>query len=75
MSGTAAVPAYTLTARILHWVMASLVLFTLPLGLVIANNWGGPLQDQLYDLHRSIGALLLLGVQGRASFAFCVSWG
>jgi cytochrome b561 len=59
MNDAAAVPAYTVTARILHWVTASLVLFMLPLGLVIANNWGGPLQDQLYDLHRSIGALLI----------------
>jgi cytochrome b561 len=59
MTDAAAVPAYTVTARTLHWVTASLVLFMLPLGLVIANNWGGPLQDQLYDLHRSIGALLI----------------
>ena len=59
MNDAAAVPAYTVTARILHWVTASLILFMLPLGLVIANNWGGPLQDQLYDLHRSIGALLI----------------
>jgi cytochrome b561 len=59
MNDAAAVPAYTVTARIFHWVTASLVLFMLPLGLVIANNWGGPLQDQLYDLHRSIGALLI----------------
>jgi cytochrome b561 len=56
---TDATPAYTVTARILHWVTASLVLFNLPLGLVIANNWGGPLQDQLYNLHRSIGALII----------------
>jgi cytochrome b561 len=59
MTDAAAAPAYTVTARILHWVTASLVLFMLPLGLVIANNWGGPLQDQLYDLHRSIGALII----------------
>ncbi len=56
---TDAAPAYTLTARVLHWVTASLVLFNLPLGLVIANNWGGPLQDPLYNLHRSIGALII----------------
>jgi cytochrome b561 len=56
---TAATPAYTLTARTLHWITASLVLFNLPLGLVIANNWGGPLQDPLYNLHRSIGALII----------------
>jgi cytochrome b561 len=59
MTHAPAVPAYTLTARILHWIMASLVLLMLPLGLVIAQDWGGPLQDQLYDLHRSIGALLI----------------
>jgi cytochrome b561 len=52
-------PCYTFTARVLHWTTATLVLFMLPLGLVIANNWGGPLQDWLYDLHRSIGALLI----------------
>jgi cytochrome b561 len=55
----AAIPAYTLTARILHWVTAVPIFLMIPLGLVIANDWGGPLQDFLYDLHRSIGALLI----------------
>jgi cytochrome b561 len=59
MTDATAAPAYTLTARTLHWLTATLVLLNLPLGLVIANNWGGPLQDQLYDLHRSIGALII----------------
>ena len=68
MSNAAAVPAYTITARILHWVTASLVLITLPLGLVIANDWGGPLQDPLYNLHRSIGVLILLIVLVRAVY-------
>ncbi len=39
--------------------MATLVLINLPLGLVIAQNWGGPIQDPLYNLHRSIGALII----------------
>jgi cytochrome b561 len=56
---TDATPAYTITARTLHWITATLVLINLPLGLVIANDWGGPLQDQLYDLHRSIGATVI----------------
>jgi cytochrome b561 len=56
---TSANPAYTVTARTLHWVTASLVLINLPLGLTIANEWGGPMQDQLYNLHRSIGALII----------------
>ena len=51
MTDATMAPAYTITARMLHWVTAALVLLTLPLGLVIAQNWGGPLQDQLYDLH------------------------
>ncbi|HEY4404071.1 MAG TPA: cytochrome b [Xanthobacteraceae bacterium] len=59
MTDATAAPAYTLTARTLHWLTATLVLFNLPLGLVIANDWGGPLQDPLYDLHRSIGALII----------------
>src|ERR1700722_20311788 len=61
-------PAYTVTARILHWITASLVLVMLPLGLVIANNWGGPLQDPLYNLHRSIGVLILLIVLVRVVY-------
>jgi cytochrome b561 len=56
---TAAVPGYTLTARVLHWTVAALVLLMLPLGLVIANEWGGPAQTFLYNLHKSIGATLI----------------
>ena len=54
-----AAPAYTVTARALHWITASLVLLMLPLGVVIANEWGGPLQDFLYDLHKSIGVTII----------------
>jgi cytochrome b561 len=51
--------AYSATARAFHWITAALVLTLLPLGVVIANEWGGPLQDPLYDLHRSIGAVVI----------------
>jgi cytochrome b561 len=68
MTDATMAPAYTITARILHWVTAALVLFTLPLGLVIAQSWGGPLQDQLYDLHRSIGALIIPIILTRAIY-------
>jgi cytochrome b561 len=53
-----AAPAYSPTARILHWGMAVLILATIPIGVVISNDWGGRLQDALYDLHKSIGVLL-----------------
>jgi cytochrome b561 len=52
-------PAYTLTARVLHWITAFLILSMIPLGVVIANEWGGSAQDSLYDLHRSIEAAVI----------------
>jgi cytochrome b561 len=56
---TAAAPGYTGVARFLHWLIAALVLFMLPLGVVIAYEWGGPAQTFLYNLHKSIGATLI----------------
>ena len=50
------IPAYTVTARVLT---AFLILFMIPLGIVIANDWGGAAQDFLYDLHRSIGVTII----------------
>jgi cytochrome b561 len=58
MSGQAD-PGYTLTARILHWLTAALVLTMIPIGIAMANADFGVAQDTLYDLHRSIGAVLL----------------
>ena len=55
----AAAPGYTAVARFLHWLIAALVLFMLPLGVVIAYEWGGPAQTFLYNLHKSIGATLI----------------
>ena len=52
-------PAYSVTARVLHWLTAVLVLTMVPLGIVIANEWGGPVQEPLYNLHKSIGAVIL----------------
>jgi cytochrome b561 len=51
--------AYTPVARILHWVTAILVLANIPIGVVMTNVEGGPLQDFLFRLHESIGALLI----------------
>jgi cytochrome b561 len=55
---TVVVPAYTVAARVLHWITAVLVLTMIPLGVVIAYEWGGPAQDFLYNLHKSIGVTL-----------------
>jgi len=50
---------YTATARVLHWITAILVLAQIVLGILIANKWTGAWQDQLYDLHKSNGAVLI----------------
>ena len=52
-------PGYSLTARIFHWTTAVLVLTAIPLGLLMNAVDGGPLQDFMFNLHRSIGAVLL----------------
>jgi cytochrome b561 len=52
-------PAYTMTARLLHWVTAALVLVQIPLGLVIANVQMGSWGDFLYNMHKSFGAILI----------------
>lgn len=54
-----AIAAYSLTARVLHWITAALVLTTIPIGIVMANEGPGPLQNSLYDLHRSIGTVII----------------
>ena len=68
--GTPSAPSasYTVTARVLHWITAALVLIMLPLGLVIANRWGGPWQDWLYNLHRSIGTVVMVIILVRLGY-------
>jgi cytochrome b561 len=52
-------PAYTITARALHWITAALVLTQIPLGLLVVNVKMGAWHDGLYNLHKSIGAVLI----------------
>ena len=56
MDGT---PAYTSVARTLHWLTAVLVLGLIPVGIIMHNMEASPLQDRLYNLHRSTGTVLL----------------
>lgn len=52
-------PAYTPVARVLHWTTAALVLGTIPVGITMVNIDGGPLQDFLYNVHETIGTILM----------------
>ena len=54
-----AAQSYTLTARVVHWITAAIVLTMIPVGIAMANADFGGAQDTLYHLHRSMGALLL----------------
>lgn len=51
-------PAYTVTARTLHWITAVLVLIQIPLGILVVN-FEFPAKETLYNLHKSIGATLI----------------
>jgi cytochrome b561 len=68
MAPGAAHAAYDMTARVLHWITAILVLTMLPLGVVIANRWGGEWKDWLYNLHRSIGTVVMLVILVRVGY-------
>jgi cytochrome b561 len=51
---------YGATSRIVHWLMAVLVLLMIPAGLVMTGDVGRPTQDALFIFHKSTGVILLL---------------
>jgi cytochrome b561 len=59
---------YGATARIVHWVMAVLVILMIAAGLTMTSDVERGLQDVLFIFHKSTGALLLLLV------AFRIVW-
>jgi cytochrome b561 len=61
-------PIYSGTARVLHWFTAVLVLTMIPAGITMVNIGPGPLQNTLFDLHRSIGVLLVLVILLRLAY-------
>lgn len=59
---------YALPARVMHWLTALLVVIMLIVGVIIAREWGGPLQTLLYSAHKSVGALLFMLVLLRLAY-------
>lgn len=53
-------PAYTVTARFLHWLTAIAVLAMVPAGLSMLRIGPGELQNFLFDFHRSMGVALFV---------------
>ena len=51
---------YSLTHRVLHWTMAVAILIAIPGGIVMGSLPPGGLQNNVYDLHKSLGVLVLV---------------
>jgi cytochrome b561 len=53
-NGMAAAAVYSLPARVAHWLTAVLVIIAFFIGLAMLRVGQGELQNQLFDLHRSL---------------------
>lgn len=51
---------YSAPAKWLHWLTALCILAIIPIGITMHNIAPGALQNRLYDLHRSLGVLVLV---------------
>ena len=51
--------SYPAAIKLLHWLTAAVVLAAIPIGITMGIVSPGPAQNQLYDLHRSLGATVL----------------
>ena len=62
---------YPTIARLFHWVMAVLILATIPAGLVmVQTGLDRDLQNTLFIFHKNVGVLLLLLVIARLAYRF-----
>ncbi len=60
---------YNSPARILHWVMALLVLMMIPAGVVmVQEGLDRSLQNTLFIFHKNVGTLLLLLIIARIAY-------
>ncbi len=50
---------YSTPARVLHWIIAVIVITMIPLGIAMSNAESGPVQDFMFKLHLSLGTTLL----------------
>ncbi|MGB0696485.1 MAG: cytochrome b [Rhodospirillaceae bacterium] len=52
--------AYNRVAQSLHWLAAACILSAIPMGAAMTRVGPGPLQNTLFDLHRSMGFVVLV---------------
>lgn len=65
---------YSAAAKWIHWIMAAAILFTIPAGITMVNLESGPLQDRLFNLHRSFGVLILALAVVRLGVRIAYGW-
>jgi len=59
-TATAVNREYSLIAKLLHWVIAACVIFTIPIGIAMVNfDLSRGLTNDLYSLHKALGILIL----------------
>ena len=51
--------SYSSTSKWLHWITAACIFFLLPSGVLLDKLPEGPIQNTVYDLHRSFGFVVL----------------
>lgn len=68
MNAAVPVEGYSATAKTLHWLMAAAILSALPIGILLDKVPEGPIQNTMYDIHRSLGAVILMLAVIRLSY-------
>ena len=72
MSNQIRPPEYSPLSKWIHWITALCVLGIIPGGILMTHMEEGPLQDRIFDLHRSFGvvvfALAVIRVAARKTF-------
>lgn len=68
-TATAVERDYSVIAKFLHWVIAACVIFIIPAGIVMVNlDLSDALRNNLYNLHRSFGVLVLALMAARVGY-------
>jgi cytochrome b561 len=70
--GTLPPDRYPPTSKLLHWLVALCIVIQIPVALVMTRIADGPLKDNLFVLHKSIGLLILVLVVLRIANRFIV---
>jgi cytochrome b561 len=51
--------AYSATAKTFHWLMVIVIFTTIPIGISLERLPEGSFQNTMFDVHRSLGAVIL----------------